>query len=89
MHRLGQKIYADRRLRPPAPHRSMSTTIYSTPYRPYEVSAAALYLVFLIKIVVHESRDDGGLSDALVSEEDEFVLGEGRDVGHVAACAVH
>ena len=39
-------------------------------------------LIGVVEFVVHESSDDASLSDGLVSQEDEFVLGKSRDRGH-------
>ena len=37
------------------------------------------YMLITIKDVVDESIDDGGFTDSLIAQEDNFVLKEGRN----------
>jgi hypothetical protein len=67
--------------RPPfprrAPHRPSPGAVgildYRARHRP-SGSVQSAHLVRTVELVVHEARDDGGLADALISEEHQFIL---------------
>ena len=74
IHRLGQEVDANRRLRAAASAAAGEHRRVSAARRP----AQRARLVGVVELVIHEARDDGRLAHRLVAQEDQLILCQRR-----------